>query len=237
MDDLHFRRSIYADPSARDDALIDAIANDPAKQKFVKDIEILDEKIAQALDIPIPEELCAKLILRQTLASHQQQKRKSRIRLAMAASVAFVLGLTVNFMMFSSSYQNLGDYAIAHVNHEAELFSNTNNANVSLTSLNNKMSAFNGSFASTLGQLIFADYCRFDGMKSLHLVFQGENSPVNIFIVPKNEALTFSANFANEKLQGRSLKFKHSNVIVVGDKTESLQHWQDKITTNVSWSI
>lgn len=237
MDDLHFRRSIYADPTARDDALIDAIANDPAKQKFVKDIEALDEKIAQALNIPVPEELCPKLILRQTLASHQQHKRRTRVRLAMAASVAFVLGLTVNFMMFSSSYQNLGDYAIAHVNHEAELFSNTNNANVSLASLNNKMTAFNGSFTRTMGQLIFADYCRFDGMKSLHLVFQGETSPVNVFIVPQNDALAFSANFANEQLQGRSLKFKDSNVIVVGDKTESLQNWQEKIANNVSWSI
>ena len=62
---------------------------DPAKQKFVQDIDKLDDKIAQALNIPVPEDLCNKLILRQTMASHQQQKRKSHIRLAMAASVAF----------------------------------------------------------------------------------------------------------------------------------------------------
>ena len=101
MDDLQVRRSILSDPKGRDDALNEAIKNDIAKQKFVQEIDALDDKIAQAMNIPVPDGLYDKLILRQTLASHQQQKSKTRVRLAMAASVAFVMGLTVNFMMLS----------------------------------------------------------------------------------------------------------------------------------------
>lgn len=237
MDDLQIRRSILADPNARDEAMNEAIKSDPAKQKFVNEIEALDEKIAQAMNVPVPDDLYNKLILRQTLASHQQQKSKTRVRLAMAASVAFVLGLTVNFMMFSSTYKNLGDYAIAHVNHEASYFSNADQANVTLASLNDKMASFKGSFDSTFGTLIFADYCRFDGSKSLHLVFQGKSSPVNVFIVPNDDEIEFNAKFANEALQGRSLNFNHSNVIVVGDKNEPLNQWQDRINNNITWSI
>ncbi len=237
MDDLHIRRSILADPKARDEAMIEAIKNDPAKQKFVHEIDALDDKIAQAMNIPVPDDLYNKLILRQTLASHQQQKSKTRVRLAMAASVAFVMGLTVNFMMFSSTYKNLGDYAIAHVAHEASHFSNTDQANVTLASLNDKMASFKGSFDSTFGTLIFADYCRFDGSKSLHLVFQGESSPVNVFIVPNDDEIEFNAKFANETLEGRSLNFNHSNVIVVGDKKEPLSQWQERISNNITWSI
>ena len=237
MDDLHIRRSILADPKARDEAMNDAIKNDPTKQKFVHEIDALDEKIAQAMNIPVPDDLYNKLILRQTLASHQQQKSKTRVRLAMAASVAFVMGLTVNFMMFSSTYKNLGDYAIAHVDHEASHFSNTDQANVTLASLNDKMASFKGSFDSTFGTLIFADYCRFDGSKSLHLVFQGESSPVNVFIVPNDDEIEFNAKFANETLEGRSLNFNHSNVIVVGDKKEPLNQWQERINNNITWSI
>lgn len=237
MDDLHIRRSILADPKARDEAMNEAIKNDPAKQKFVHEIDALDEKIAQAMNIPVPDDLYNKLILRQTLASHQQQKSKTRVRLAMAASVAFVMGLTVNFMMFSSTYKNLGDYAIAHVDHEASHFSNTDQANVTLASLNDKMASFKGSFDSTFGTLIFADYCRFDGSKSLHLVFQGESSPVNVFIVPNDDEIEFNAKFANETLEGRSLNFNHSNVIVVGDKKEPLSQWQERINNNITWSI
>ena len=237
MDDLHIRRSILADPNARDEAMNEAIKSDPAKQKFVNEIEALDEKIAQAMNVPVPDDLYNKLILRQTLASHQQQKSKTRVRLAMAASVAFVLGLTVNFMMFSSTYKNLGDYAIAHVDHEASHFSNADEANVTLASLNDKMASFKGSFNSTFGTLIFADYCRFDGSKSLHLVFQGESSPVNVFIVPNDEDIEFNAKFANDRFEGRSLNFNHSNVIVVGDKKEPIQQWQERINNNITWSI
>lgn len=237
MDDLHIRRSILADPKARDEAMNEAIKSDPVKQKFVQDVEALDDKIAQAMNVPVPDDLYNKLILRQTLASHQQQKSKTRVRLAMAASVAFVLGLTVNFMMFSSTYKNLGDYAIAHVDHEASHFSNADEANVTLASLNDKMASFKGSFNSTFGTLIFADYCRFDGSKSLHLVFQGESSPVNVFIVPNDEDIEFNAKFANDRFEGRSLNFNHSNVIVVGDKKEPLQQWQERINNNITWSI
>ena len=237
MDDLQFRRSILADPKDRDDAINDAINNDSAKRKFVQEIDSLDDKIAQAMNIPVPDDLYNKLILRQTLASHQQQKSKTRVRLAMAASVAFVMGLTLNFMMFSSTYKNLGDYAIAHTKHEAAHFSNNDAPTITLASLNDKMSVFKGSFDSTFGTLIFADYCRFDGSKSLHLVFQGESSPVNVFILPDDEAIEFVANFANDELQGKSLHFNHSNIIVVGDKKEPMKQWQERVSKNITWSI
>jgi len=241
MDDLQFRRSVYADPHNNDDTFSDemmsAINSDPQRQQFSKDIKQLDDKIAQALNVDVPESLVNKLILRQTLASHQQQKRKSRIHLAMAASVALVIGLTVNFMQFSSAYDSLGDYALAHVYHEDNYFNNNDEAKVSLASLNQKMASFNGSFSSSLGKLISADYCRFDSMKSLHLVFQGKTDIVTVFVVPHNDSLTFESNFNDDKLIGRSQTFSKANVIVVADQNESLQQWQNAITDNIQWRI
>jgi len=237
MDDLHFRKSIYADPQTSDDAIIEAMNADPAKKKFAQDIDKLDDKIAQALQIPVPDELYNKLILRQTMAIHQQQKKKTRVHLALAASVAFAMGLTFNFMQVSNAYTNMGDYALAHVNHEAQYFSNNDEAKVTLASLNQKMAAFNGSFEQKLGELIAANYCRFDGMKSLHLVFQGESSPVTVFIIPQSDELEFKANFAENQLKGKSIKYKDANIIVVGDKKESLRKWQENIEKNVRWSI
>lgn len=237
MDDLHIRRSILADPHTRDDAINDAINNDETTKKFVQDIEELDEKIAQAINIPVPDDLASKLILRQTLESHQQEKRKTRIQFAMAASVTFILGFSINFMMFSNSYKNLGDYAIAHVDYESSKFSNTDQANISLASLNEKMASFNGHFDSTFGTLISANFCHFDGNKSLHLVFQGKTSPVNVFILPIDEDIKFNENFSNKRLVGHSVHFKNSNVIVVGDKEEPLNQWQERINNNITWSI
>ena len=237
MDDLQFRRSIYADPKSTDEAVQKAISDDPAKQQFAKELEALDYKVLDAMKVPVPDDLYDKLILRQTMASHQQQKKKSRIQLAMAASVAFALGLGLNFMQFSSAYTNVGDYALAHVYHEEGVFSNQDEKRVSLASLNQKMIAFDGSFNQSLGELISADYCRFDGMKSLHLVYKGVTDTVAVFVVPKNEQLDFSENFEDKKLQGESIGFKDANIIVVADKNESISKWQKSISDNITWSI
>ena len=236
MDDLLFRRNIYADPKTTDPDVISAKKSDPAKQKFAQEIEQLDEHILAALNVSIPEELSEKLILRQTLASHQQQKKSSRIKLALAASVAFAVGLTVNHLQFSHAYSSVGDYAIAHTNHEAHYFNNNTEAKVTLASLNKKMASFNGSFSDGLGELMMADFCRFDGMKSLHLVLKGQTSPVNIYIVPANEHLAFMKEFANGELNGVANDYKNSRIIVVGDKQEPLIQWQKKIRDNVRWS-
>ena len=237
MDDLQFRRAIYADPTNQDADILAAQQQDPSKKQFAKEICLLDERIKQALHIPVPDDLCNKLILRQTLASHQVQKRKTRVHLALAASVAIVGGLMLNFMQFSSAYSNLGDYALAHVYYEQDSFTNNASSQVTLSSLNKKMATFDGNFSKSLGKLLFADYCRFDGMKSLHLVFQGKTSPVTVFIVPKNEQLSFSNTFNDKRYFGSSLEFNNSNIIVVADKNESLGQWQQRISETVSWSI
>ncbi len=236
MDDLKFRRSIYADPTSQDDEIIAAQNSDPARKQLAQELCQFDEKLKQAMQVPVPEDLCSKLLLRQTFASHQQEKRKSRVHLALAASVTIIAGIVVSYLQFSSSYTNVGDYALAHVYHEQSAFSNNDNNRVSLVSLNKKMTAFNGSFSESMGELISADYCRFDGMKSLHLVFKGLTDTVTVFIVPKKEHLAFTDKFSDEKLQGESLGFKHANILVVADKNESLTKWQRTISDNISWS-
>ena len=235
MDDLQFRRNILADPYDLDEAMKNAIKEDPAKQKIANDIDKLDTAIAQAMQVPIPDDLYNKLILRQTLESHKQKKRKNKIQFSLAASVALVLGLSFQFIQFSSAYTNIGDQALAHIDHEAGRFDNFSSKSISLDKLNKKMAAFKGSFSASLGTLISADFCRFDGMKSLHLVFQGKTSPVTVFVVPETEELAFTSNFSTQTLIGQSQHFEHTNIIVIGDKNESVQEWQNTINEHISW--
>lgn len=237
MDDLQFRRSIYADPSNQSADILAAQRSDPVKQQCADELNQLDKKLKQALKVPVPEGLAEQLILKQTLASHQQHKRISRRYLAVAASVAILAGIMINYFSFSSHYHNLGDYALAHVYHEQEDFSNNNSTRISLSDLNQKMTAFDGHFNHALGQLIAADYCRFDGMKSLHLVFKGISDIVTVFVVPKNEQLAFSENFSDQQLRGKSISFKNTNIIIVANKDEALTPWQQALSDNISWHI
>ena len=109
-------------------------------------------------------------------------------------------------------------------------------ANVTLASLNDKMSTFDGNFTSQIGELISAEYCRFDGMKSLHLVFRGKTSPVTVFVVPQNEDLAIESQFADEKFKGRAISYQNSNVVIIGDENEELTKWQENVEKNVRWS-
>ena len=239
MDDLQFRRNIYADPSSTDEDILAALEIDPAKKKLALDLCQLDKQIKQAMNVPVPDDLCNKLLLRQTMKSHQQHKRKTRTYMALAASVAILAGVAVNYIQFSNShiYNNLGDFALAHVHHEQSYFSNDANTQVSLDSLNKKMMTFNGSFSDSMGELLAVNYCRFDGMKSLHLVFKGLTDTVAVFIVPKKEHLAFIDKFSDTNLQGESLSFQHNDVIIVANKKESLSQWQHAISNNITWSI
>ena len=237
IDDLQFRRNIYADPSTTDEVMLSAQKTDPSKKQLAQELCQLDKKIQQALAVPVPDELCNKLLLRQTLAVHQQQKHKKRLHLALAASVAILAGVVINYLQFSSTYTNSGDYALAHVYHEKNDFSNTDNTRVSLTTLNDKMGTFKGQFTGSMGELISADYCRFDGMKSLHLVFQGVTDIVTVFVIPQKEHLAFINRFNDDKLQGESLRYANADILVVADKNESLSDWQNTINKNITWSI
>ena len=237
MDDLQFRRTLYADPKCQDPEFVEAKLLDSSREKISQEIDQLDADIAKALNVPVPDELCDKLILRQTLASHRQEKKKTRIHLALAASVAFAFGLTLNFMQFSSAYSGLGDYALAHAHHEDGYFDNNDSVRVSLASLNAKMATFDGSFSGVAGELISADYCRFDGIKSLHLVYKGEHSPINIFIVPSRDEVSFDKAFSDSQYKGIAESYGQQNLIVVAEKGEPIQKWQENVAKNIQWSI
>lgn len=237
MDDLQFRRNLYADPTNIDAAMRQAINEDASKQKFATELDALEQDITSALNVEVPEGLAEKLILRQTLASHKQQKKKSRVQLALAASVAFAIGLTMNAFQFSSAYNNLADHALAHVYHEDGVFSNTGNPKLTLASVNRKMETFSGNFKGLVGEIISADFCRFDGIKSLHLVFKGKNSPITVFIVPHDDKLTVASDFSDERFNGKTIQFLQSNIVVIGEKDEEIAEWQGKINQNIQWSI
>jgi hypothetical protein len=237
MDDLQFRRILYAEPNCKDADVLTAKAQDPAKQQFAQEVERLEQKIATVVNVPVPDELASKLILKQVMLSHQQQKRKNRLQLAMAASVAFALGLTFNLMQASSAYTSIGDYALAHAHHEQVFFNNDQPANISLASLNEKMLPFQGQFTSDIGPLISVSRCDFGNINALHLTYQGKYQPVTILVIPSNTKLPMHSKFTDQTLHGIASTFEHAEVIIVADKAEPLEHWQQNLANNIKWSI
>ncbi|WP_068547877.1 DUF3379 family protein [Thalassotalea crassostreae] len=237
MDDLEFRKRLFADPNNLDDDMQESVASDKQRQQLHKDLLSLDSDIHNAMNVEVPEGLADKLILGQSLRAHQVKKKKTRIQFALAASVALMVGIASNMMLFSPAYSNVSDYSLAHYHHEEGKFSNVGNANYSLASVNEEMSDLNVSFAKKLGKLISVDGCFFDSMNSIHMVFEGKYDNVTVFIVPKSEHLQFTEQFSDADIKGVTRQYEQGDVIIMGDKRESLDVWQQQLDSNIEWSI
>ncbi len=237
MDELELRRRLLADPNSDEQDLLDAIKEESHNQKLSDELKALDTRIANALDVNVPDNLANKLILKQSLHSHQQTKRRSKWHMAIAASVALVVGLGVSLVNLSPAHTNIVDYSIAHYHHEEGDFPKHAQAQISLASVNDKLGDLNVQFANAIGNLISIDDCYYDGMDSMHLVFEGKYDNITLFIIPKNEHLSFTEQFSEANIHGITKQYKNADVIIMGDKREQLNEWQQKVDSNIEFSI
>ena len=185
MDELEFRRTLYADPNCADEKIKQAISDDPKKRAFYNELKQLDKRMHQASQVKVPDDLVHKLIMRQTMQTHKESKVRNRIQLAMAASIAFVVGVTFT-MWQQSNLLDLSKQAIAHVHHEGN-YALGAQGNISLQQVNAKLAQFGGEFTEELGQVYYANFCDFENVRSLHMVMQGENGKISVFVIPHND--------------------------------------------------
>lgn len=229
MDELKFRRQAYEDPHNQDPEFLQQINAKPENQALVNELKSLDAKLSNALKIDVADDLADKLMLRQQLQHYHKQRRQTGFLIAMAASVAFVVG--VSFSLLRLGPVDLAEHALAHVYHEEMALQVDQNVNVSqvntqLTSLKN---IGNAQFTQQLGKVYFTAYCDFQGVKSLHLVMQGEREKVTLFIVPLEKRMVLERTFADNKYQGMGFETARAFILLVGENQADLRFVKDEI--------
>lgn len=241
MDELNFRRKLYTEPNSKDPEFLAAVSDSQKNKALYQEIKNFDSKIDSALKVDVPDDLANRLLLRQAIDSHQSQRRKGRIHLALAASVAFAVGISYSLFQTQDHqlplHQSLTAHAIEHVIHEENFFSNQSVHRVSLNNLNRDMQEFNGQFIDHAGELLAAGFCVFDGVRSLHLVYKGEKDTVAVFIIPDKHQLDFNETEIQGNLKAVAKQFQGRQIVVVGNPKEELDQWQNRIDEKVQWSI
>ena len=233
MDELTFRRRIYANPDDNEQDIVDACQQDPAKAKFKTEMQQFDESLTNALNIDVPDNLADRVLLSQTIDFQQAQKRKSRMHLAIAASVAFTIGLTFQMVGVSPRHDSLGEHALAHIHAEIEHLHDE--ASYTTEQLNLKLASFGAQMTSDVAPIKFANYCYFGGVKSLHVVLEGESSPVTVFFVPSGSGMKTNNPFSDGEFQGESVQFQQADMLIVTDKEDSVDNWREKLSTSIKW--
>jgi hypothetical protein len=225
MDELLFRRTIYAEPNTTDPDIIQAAKDDPAKQVFWDEVKAMDTQLAQAMNIPVPENFADKLILRQGMDEFSQKRQKRPWYVALAASVAMVVG--VSYITLFAGNNGLANDVYAHINHE---YMNKEIAmsgqHVSQNVINEKMATFNGVLLGEIGEVLSANYCYLGTIKSIHMIIKGKAGLVNLFVVEGNNGKELKEDFSTNGLVGTSFLLQSAKIIIVGDDREQVSQIQ-----------
>lgn len=229
MDELKFRRQAYENPNSDEADFIAAMQGSEDRKAFVNDLKQLDNQLEQAFKVPVPEGLDAKLLLNQQLHQHQQQRRKTGFTLALVASVAFIAG--ISFTLLRIAPVDLNQHALAHVYHEDAAM--TSNEQIGYEQLNVQLASMSqtgsGHFTQQPGRVLYSTYCDFQGVKSLHLVMQGEQGKVTVFIVPAEERMQMQQQFADQRYQGLGFETDNTYMLLVGENQQDLSNIKSEI--------
>ncbi len=229
MDELTFRRQAYADPHCQSQAFLAQMQAKAEHQSLVFELKALDAKLSAALSIAPPNGLAVELQLKPYLQQQRLQRRQMAGLVAMAATVAFLLGMSVNWLR--SAPIDLSEHALAHLNHEPAALLvdqrlNLQQVNAQLASISKlKQNQFTAPFA----KVYFAAVCDFQGVKSLHLVMQGDKGKVTLFIVPLEHRQILNSSFINAHYEGLGFEIGDTYMLLVGDSQTNLDLLKDEI--------
>lgn len=229
MDELKFRRQAYSEPNSQEADFLDAAMESAEREAFLNDLKGLDTKIDRALKVDVPDDLAAKLLLRQQLQHHHTQRRKTGFAFALVASIAFLAGMT--FTLLRMGPVDLSQHALAHVYHETEALHIEQD--VPFQTVNFQLASLGGNnsmkFIQQPGRVFYSTYCDFQGVKSLHLVMQGEQEKVTLFIVPLEDRMVLEEAFADNKYQGMGFETDNAYMLLVGEQNQDLDYVKNEI--------
>ena len=233
MDELEFRRSVYADPDTTDSDVIAAAKADENKRKFWNEQKQFDKRLKQVAKVDVPENLANRLIWQQSANEFVHYKRKARWYIAMAASIAFTVG--IGFTMWYHQPISIGGQALAHMQF-AEIELEHSSAPVNLDEVNVKLASFGANLTDMIGDIEVVNYCHLHTVRSVHLIVNTPQGKMSVFFVPERGDIRVPNEFEDKKYHGESVKMHETNIMVVGSKGADLSEMKKAVTEHIQFS-
>lgn len=234
MDDLEFRRRVFANPNTTDKDVTDTAAKDSDKAQLKQSLQQLDSQLNQALKIPVPEDLAHKLIWEQKAEEFRRHKRRTPWYIGLAASFALTLGISGTMVMHTASI-NIGDEALAHMRY-AETEQPHSAVAVDMNLINAKLAGLGGTLVSSIGNVRVANYCHLNTTQSLHLILDTEQGTMSVFILPQKNNQDVPDAFADNQYHGESWALQQASIMVVGEKGADLEPLMRKVKRSITFS-
>lgn len=259
MDELEFRRNAMIQPNDQQPDFLKAAEASQANRNYLDEMKQFDRSLKRAMQVEVPAGLAERILLRQAMLQDsdtpddRQQFRPlgtapvkirastSWRQIALAASVAFLLGMSTRWISLPETTPtalSLAQVAMAHVYGEAPFIQGIDER-VNLQSINAKLEMYGATLKEMDGlKVTYVNHCSFYQGPALHMVIRGEMGPVTLFIVPKHVPLTLQqANFADGTLKGEIVRLKGANMVLIGEMKEPLAPVVSALQSQLQWAI
>jgi len=237
MDDILFRQTMTATPNDKSDEFLQRLADSERDKALLKEAKQFDARLNTLLKVPVPDGLSDKILLEQSFVVEKERLNNGRWHIAIAASIAFVIGITLPLIsQLNHSPLDIGEVAIQHIKAEY-YFTAQSNEHADLKMVNAKLARYGAKAHAEFGAVSYVNYCNFEGTPALHMVIEGEKGPITVFIVPNDANVIGVDSFNDQHLKGITEKMGNANVVIVGEKDESLQSTRHAMQNNIQWDI
>tara|TARA_R110001606_G_scaffold225996_3_gene374075 strand:+ start:1005 stop:1751 length:747 start_codon:yes stop_codon:yes gene_type:complete len=248
MDDLEFRRNAFADPQNQDPDFLAAAQSSPERVALLQQLQALDARVgAAARSVPVPSSLAARLKALEEPAANDAivaKKSKTSRYIAVAASLVVAIGLIISPGLItarpSASDLKFHDEVIGHVYREVARY-DTKREDASIVQINSVLEEAGGHLRSEERikqmHIKFANGCNIaSNSKGAHIVLDGEKGSVSVMVV-HNSPVTTTFDVNDSRFAGKIIPFGEGNLIIVGEKDEPLDKYQEMISEAFEWSI
>lgn len=223
-----------ADPYCQDPLFLQAVARDPQLALQVKEAKELTEQLETLFSQPDVDQAFAATVIKK--AAKINKTRRIPAMLALAASF-FVAAISLAIWQTTPEFSNdLSQHALAHTRHGTG-FAGLVNEQPSISSINYRLKTLGAQFSDQMADVTWFNDCSFEGINSLHLVFNGQQGRINVFVVAKDPEFVVQTQFSNDHYQGIAQELESAYILIVGEHNESLQPFQQQLTDTLHWNI
>lgn len=237
MDDILFRHTAIATPNDKSEEFLRRQSDSEQDKAFVDQAKQFDAELQSILKVDLPDGLTDKILLEQSFAIENEKNLSHRWHIAIAASVAFIIGISLPLLNnINNLQQEIGTVAMQHIMQEYS-FTEKVNEHASLSAVNAKLASYGGLATGELGEVLYVNHCGFAKTAALHMIIQGEKGRITVFVVPQQSELKNSPKFNNQFLKGLTESIGKTSLVIVGEKDEPLEKVQQKLQENIQWKI
>lgn len=262
MDELEFRKRVYAAPSEPDQELLDAAQDNPALQKILEQAQQLDSDIENLVsNVVVPEGLKDKLLEIPDSDTAEPDAAPNMVTMpdrpaanasffqyyAIAASLLLIIGVTFTLSFDSGPTDAeiaMGDEVIRHLYAEAPEIALVNAAGprnaINWNEVDVIMANAGAQLSNTVNQrstVFYANPCIIlPEYSSAHLMLEGDEGAINVFLI-QNSPVTNEFQIRDDRFDGLVVPMDKGNLILIGEDGENLDLFKNLVSDNMEWVI